>query len=116
MLPAYAGVISSVGLGFLMRTAYLLPLTLLFLGLALAALVFRAGRRRGYGPLALGAVAAALLLAGKFVLDSGASVLAGVVTLVGASLWNAWPVRPATSAPPAPTGTLYQIEGLKKEK
>ena len=45
--PAYAGLLSSLGLGFLISAAYLLPLTIVFLTLALAALAFRAKRRRG---------------------------------------------------------------------
>ncbi len=97
-----------------METAYLLPLTVLLLALALAALGFRAGRRRGYGPLALGIAAAALLLLGKFVLDSNAAVYAGIASLVGASLWNSWPARPARGVP-SPPATLYQIGGIKKE-
>jgi hypothetical protein len=98
-----------------MQTAYLLPLTLLALGLALAGLGWRPRRRRGYGPLAVGSAAAALLLSGKFVLGSGLAVTAGVAALVGASVWNSWPARPATGVPPAPAETLYQIGGLKKE-
>src|SRR5436190_1846488 len=99
-----------MGLGFLMETAYLLPLTATFLALAVFALGFRARRRRGYGPLAVGLAAAGLLLVGKFVLDSA------VAALVGASLWNAWPARPATGVPSAPAGTLYQLGGIEKEK
>lgn len=48
--PAYAGFLSSVGLGFLVSTAYLLPLTAAFLAIAVFALAFRARRRRGYAP------------------------------------------------------------------
>ncbi len=40
--PAYAGLLSSVGLGFLISAKYLLPLTVVFLIFALAALGFRA--------------------------------------------------------------------------
>ena len=35
--PAYAGLLSSLGVGFLISTKYLLPLTVGFLSLALAA-------------------------------------------------------------------------------
>jgi len=51
--PAYAGLLSSVGLGFLLSATYLLPLTAGFLLIALAALAYRARQRRGYGPLVL---------------------------------------------------------------
>jgi len=96
-----------------METAYLLPLTVICLVLALAALAFRANRRRGYGPFVLGVLAAASLLIGKFVLDSNVAVYGGIASLVGASLWNSWP-KSTTSVPFAPTETLLQI-GSKKE-
>ena len=80
----------------MMQTAYLLPLTVLALVLALAALGFRARRRRGYGPFVVGIVAA--------------------FALVGASLWNSWPTKPTTGVPHAPGGTLLQIGGIEKEK
>jgi hypothetical protein len=98
-----------------METMYLLPLSGLALALALAALGFRARRRRGYAPLAVGSLGAVLLLLGKFVLDSDLAVYAGVAALVGASLWNAWPVR-APSIPSVPGETLYQIGNIAKEK
>lgn len=89
--PAYAGLLGSLGLGFLLESSYLLPLTGVFLGLALIALGYRAKERRGYGPLALGAGAAALTLLGKFALASSAALYSGLALLIGASIWNAWP-------------------------
>ena len=103
-------------LGFLLETAYLLPLTVAFLALALAALGFRARRRRGYGPLAVGSAAAALLILGKFLMDSDAAVYGGVAALVAASLRNSWPVRSTPDVPAAPTGMLYQIGSIDKER
>ena len=52
--PAYAGLVSALGLGFLISTKYLLPLTVAFLAIAATVLGFRASRRHGYGPLWLG--------------------------------------------------------------
>jgi hypothetical protein len=98
-----------------METTYLLPLTALALVLALAALGFRARRRRGYAPLAVGSLGAVLLLLGKFILDSDLAVYSGVAALIGASLWNAWPVR-GPSVPSVPGETLYQIGNIEKEK
>jgi hypothetical protein len=112
MMPAYAGLISSVGLGFVMQTAYLLPLTVCALLLALVALGFRADRRRGYGPLAVGILAGVMLLVGKFVLDSDIAVYGGIASLIGASLWNSWPKK---SVPPAPTETLLQLGGIERK-
>ena len=90
--PAYAGLLSSIGLGFLISTAYLLPLTVVFLVLALTALAFRANKRRGYGPFVLGLVAGSAVLLGKFALESNLVVYGALGLLVVASLWNAWPL------------------------
>jgi len=89
--PAYAGLLSSVGLGFLVSTVYLLPLTVAFLVLALAALAFRAKKRRGHGPFLLGMAAAVGVLLGKFLWESNDILYGAVGLLVAASLWNTWP-------------------------
>jgi hypothetical protein len=89
--PAYAGPLASLGLGFLLETRYLLPLTALFLAVAAGALAYRARSRRGYGPFVVGLAAAAVIVTGKFAFDSDAAMYAGVAILVGASLWNTWP-------------------------
>lgn len=92
-LPAYAGLLGSVGLGFLVDTVYLFPLTAAFLGLAVGALAFRARTRRGYGPFAMGLGATIVVLIGKFVLDSDPAMYGGIGFLVTASVWNAWPKK-----------------------
>jgi len=99
--PAYSGVLSAMGMGFVNYTPYLLPLTVAFLLLSLIALAWRAGRRRGYGPLFLGLLASIVLLTGKFAYDSDSAMYAGIALLVAASLWNAWPTcrREVASCP-----------------
>lgn len=99
--PAYAGLLSSVGLGFLISTVYLLPLTTVFLFLAVAALLFRANKRRGYGPFALGLIAGSAVLLGKFAWESKLTMYSALGLLVVASLWNAWPTANQQSAPNA---------------
>lgn len=94
--PAYAGLLSSVGLGFLISARYLLPLTAVFLLLTLAALGFGARNRRGYGPLMVGLVAAAGVMMGKFGWESNAVLYGAVGLLVMASLWNTFPRGVAT--------------------
>jgi hypothetical protein len=91
--PAYAGLLTSVGLGFLISVRYLLPLTITFLVLALAAMLFRARDRHGYGPFLLAVVAAGGVLLSKFVWDSRPTVYGAIGLLVVASLWNTWPRR-----------------------
>jgi hypothetical protein len=92
--PAYAGLLGSFGLGFVLESRALLPLTAGFLALAVAALAFRARRRRGYGPFALGLAAAALVLIGKFQWQSDPALFAGLAVFLVAGVWNGWP-RPA---------------------
>jgi len=96
--PAYAGVLSAIGLGFLARTEYLLPLTVLFLTVVLVGQAFGAGRRRGYGPLFLGIIASTAVLLGKFTLRSGFLFYSGLALLVGSSLWNTWPRKQSKTA------------------
>lgn len=93
--PAYASVLSSVGLSFLISAKYLLVLTVAFLVLTAFALSFRASRRHGYGPLGLGIAAAAMILIGKFYFDAERATYAGVGLLIAASVWNSWPRRAA---------------------
>jgi hypothetical protein len=89
--PAYAGLLSSLGFGFLLETAYLLPLTALFFSIAVAALAYKARTRRGYRPFTLGLVASSIVLVGKFIFESDTAMYGGIAMLIAASLWNAWP-------------------------
>lgn len=97
--PAYAGVLGSLGLGFLARTPYRLPVMAALLGLTLFALGFRARQRRGYGPLLLGTISVAVVL--LFPSATGLSPLAygGLGGLIAASIWNAWPAPRGGAAP-----------------
>lgn len=98
--PAYAGLLSSAGLGFLISTRYLLPLTAAVLVPTLMVLAFRAKNRHGYGPLVLGASAVAGVLVGKFQWESKAVLYFAVGLLVVASIWNAWPHHDQAQAQP----------------
>lgn len=86
--PAYAGLLSSLGLGFLTQTSYLLPITVVFLVVAVGALGFRAANRHGYGPFLIGLVAAVGVVLGKFLFDSDVVMYGGIALLIGASMWN----------------------------
>ena len=92
--PAYAGLLSSIGLSFLLSSAYLLPLTVSFLTIAVVALGYRARQRRGYGPLLLGLAASGTILTTRFGLEFNTGIYVGIGLLVGASLWNTWPSNP----------------------
>jgi len=101
--PLYAGVVSSIGLGFLVGTTYLLPITSVFLILTLAVLGFRAKQRRGFGPFLLGVAGSIAILIGKFYLESKPVMYGGVGVLAVASVWNALPRR---------AKTIVQISGV----
>lgn len=104
-----------MGLAFLMKTTYLLPLTIVVLLVAVGSLALRARRRRVYGPLVLGIAAAMLLLAGKFVFESSLAMYSSAGLLFAASVWNSWPRRTAKSVTGASTKTLYQIGSNESE-
>lgn len=86
--PAYAAVLSSLGIGFLPSNRYLFPLTLAFLAFYLGMLAWDARKRQRLGPLVLGGLASILLVAGRFVIDSNTALYAGITLLVTASIWN----------------------------
>src|SRR5713226_9292186 len=67
--PAYAALISSLGLGFLASSTYLLPLTGAFLVVAAIAFGLQI-KSKGYGPFVVGLVSVAMILPGKFVIGS----------------------------------------------
>jgi len=97
--PAYAGVLTSLGLGFLLDVRWLFPLTAVFLLVAVVALGFRARRRRGFGPFVVGLGASAVVLVGKFRFESDPAMYAGLGLLIAASIWNTWPRRAAPACP-----------------
>src|SRR5260370_6810285 len=89
--PAYAGLLTSIGLGFLISVVYLLPLTVAFLSLALGAMLFRARERRGYGPFLLGVAAAGGGLIGKVLWEVKPPLYSAVGVLVIPSLLDPGP-------------------------
>lgn len=93
--PAYAGIVSALGLSFLISAKYLLLLTALFLSITLLTLGFKADRRNGYGPLWIGLLASGTILTGKFYLNVSQLTYAGLGLLISASVWNSWPRRAA---------------------
>lgn len=95
--PLVGGLVSSLGLAFLVETRYLLPLSIGCLALAVGALGYRA--ERNYAPMIVGVVASALILSGKFVFASTAVTITGACLLIAAYAWRFWLRRScATSA------------------
>ncbi len=107
--PAYAGLLSSLGLGFVNYTPYLFPLTLLCLAVAVFSLGFRAWRRHGYGPLVLGFAGAVIISTGKFILAWKAATYVGIIFLISACIWNLLPrktISGGSCSDCVPAGTL----------
>ena len=96
--PAYAGLLSSLGLGFVDYTPWVVPVMAVFLLIALGSLAWQGIRRKLWAPFVLGLSGVLLLLAGKFFMASETLLYSGVALLIVASVWNAWP-RKACAAP-----------------
>lgn len=101
--PAYGALLSALGLGFLMQDEFLLPLTIVFLALAVCALAYRARWRRGFGPTFVGACAAVVLVVGKFVVNVPALAYVAFAAFGVAAVWNVWPVPRAKCGACVPT-------------
>ena len=99
--PAYAGVLSAFGIGFLWEARYLLTLTVALLAIALTALAYRAGKRRGRGPFVLGTIGSVALVLAKFVFERTPVAYAETGLILASSLWNAWPRRVTRAACPS---------------
>jgi hypothetical protein len=97
--PAYTAILSTFGLGFVDYTSYLIPLTFLFLGIALLSLVYKARVRRGYKPFVLGLIGSTFLIVGKFFLNSNPAMYGGISLLLAASIWNSSPRQAKEVAP-----------------
>jgi len=80
--PAYAAILGAVGVDFINYTPYLLPLTAIFLVVAVAVLARQSRRTGNYSALTLGIAASVLVLAGKFHAESDWLANGGVVLLV----------------------------------
>lgn len=98
--PAYAAMVSSLGLSFLLQSDYLFALTLLALALVLGLLAWRAPARQGYGPLLLGLASSIVLVIGKFFYQNNIAAYMGAGLLLAACLWNSWPRQTGNHAVP----------------
>jgi hypothetical protein len=94
--PAYAALISSLGLGFVGRSTFLLPVTGVLLAVAVVGLGMQI-KSAGYGPFVLGLVSVATILPGKFAIGSNLMTYGGVTLLLVASAWSMAPRRSAHS-------------------
>lgn len=89
--PAYTAFLSSLGLGFINYTDFLMPLLFLFLIIVLAALWFDIRRHNNYVPFILAIVSSVFILIGKFLLMSNFLMYAGIIGIVFSSFLNISP-------------------------
>ncbi len=87
-LAAYAGVLSSLGLGFVLNESVLRPLIVLFLGIAVGSVAWGTRRHRKRGPVVAAAAGALSIIAGRIVWSVPLAVYGGVICVVLAAIWN----------------------------
>lgn len=92
--PAYAALLSSVGLGLLALDRILTPLLVGALAVGLASVAWSTRSHRQWGPFWATLVGSVGVAAGRLLWTVPALVYGGAAVLIGASLWNLWLKRP----------------------
>jgi len=91
--PIYAGILSSLGLGFLMTGSYLYLFIGILLSISLFSLAYKAKTRRGYLPFWIGLLSATIIVAGKYYALSDYLFYSGALLLIVTSIWNNIPIK-----------------------
>lgn len=91
--PVYAGLLSSMGLGFLLHGASLLILSVTLLGLALLTFALRGRKRGNFLPFWIALAGVSLVLAGKFLWINNFSIYAGSAFLMLAVIADMRPLN-----------------------
>lgn len=92
-VAAYAGMLSSLGLGFLATSRGLTVFTGALLAAGLLSLWWSARAHGHHGPLVLTLMGSALLLAGRLAWSDPGLLYSGGAAVFAASVWNLWYVR-----------------------
>ena len=95
--PVYAGILSSLGLGFLMTGSYFYLFIGILLSISLFSLAYKAKTRRGYLPFWIGFLSAVIIIAGKYNTLSNYVFYSGALLLIIASIWNNIPIKNSDS-------------------
>ena len=95
-IAAYAGLLSSAGLGFVLYEPVLQPMISVVLLTNLAALVWTARSHRSLGPLIIAAAGTLGVAGGRLFADVPLALYAGAGALFVAAAWNLWLKRPAS--------------------
>ncbi len=107
-VAAYAGVVSALGLGFLLTDRVLNPIILGSLAVRVGSRAWSGRQRRRSAPLLLALAGAAGVVLGRIVWSLPVVVYGGVALLLGASVWTLWLSRPASAS-------LVQISLVEKK-
>lgn len=89
--PAYAGILSAIGLGFLLTGTNLLIISTVFLGMSLIVFGLRGKARGNFIPFGIAFAGIFMLLAGKFFFDNLSLFYTGTFFLTGAVFADIWP-------------------------
>ncbi|MCO5166619.1 MAG: MerC family mercury resistance protein [Planctomycetes bacterium] len=87
-VAAYAGALSSLGVGFMLQEQVLLPLIALFLGLTVASVAWSTRKHGRMAPLVLVLLGAACVVGGRLLASLPLLVYFGAALLVVGSFWN----------------------------
>ncbi|MCK6458167.1 MAG: hypothetical protein L6Q92_16760 [Phycisphaerae bacterium] len=87
-LPAYAAVLSSLGLGFVLNNRVQRPLILLFLAVAVVSAAWSARRSRVHGALVVVVLASVAVIIGRIIWNIPWLMFAGILGLVAGSVWH----------------------------
>ncbi len=93
-IAAYAGVLSSLGLGFLLTDRVQRPLIVAFLIVSVASVGLAARQYKRAGPFTLVLLGSAAIIAGRVVWSVTPALYIGVVCLVAGAVWNLILKRP----------------------
>lgn len=110
-LPAYAGVLSAVGLGFLLNDRVLAPLIGALLVLGVVSVGWSTRSHRHAGPLVATLTGSAAIVAGRLVWSVPLALYGGAALLIGAALWNVWLKRSVRTAVCPKCATQPSTEG-----
>ncbi len=89
-LGAYAGLLSALGLGFLVRSAVLEPILISTLLVGLVSIVWSTLEHRNPWPLALTLLGDLALAVGRYILASQDMQWVRFPLILGGALWNIW--------------------------
>ncbi len=89
-IAAYASLLSTAGLGFVLYEPVLRPVIIVTLALNLVALAWTARGHGSWAPLVVAVVGSAAVLLGRFLLDVQWLLYSGAASLIVAAAWNLW--------------------------